>query len=240
MYALSPLARQSLSGALPTELDGEFSKPCALAHCSSRHCPILKDLGTLKSFRLNETMFWESDDATSYFMIKSGVVRGYRMLDDGRRQICRFVFPYDLVAHAFHCNYSYTAEAVMPVTALVIPRAGLDHCFDEIPCLRKLFLESLLEEMHQMQGQLLVLGRMSALERVAHFLYSLAKRTGANPLVLPMTRVDIADYLGLTLETVSRVTSRLKREGKIELLNTNEILISSPQGLSQDCHHIAA
>ncbi len=240
MYSLAPLSQLKPAGAQTIFIEKLPAKCCTLDKCTSMHCPVLRQLGTLKVYNHNETIFWESDKAASFFLIKSGVVRECRMLSDGRRQISRFIFPGDLFAHTDNGNYSNTAEAVTPVSVLVIPRPQLEQSLESTPCLRRLFLKNLQQELHQTQDQVLVLGRMSAVERVSHFLTSLADITGANPLELPMTRVDIADYLGLTLETVSRVISRLKREGKIELLDTNKILLSAPLKLSANSQHVAA
>lgn len=211
--------------------------------CSPDNCPVVNQLGTAKTFKSGETLFWEDDIADSYFLIESGVARGCRILSDGRRQICRFIFPGDLIAHSDRDTYPYIAEAITPVTARQIPRHQLDQAEHDTECVRKLVMNSVLAELHESQDQILVLGRMTALERVAHFLCALAKRSGANvrePVILPMSRVDIADYLGLTLETVSRVMSRLKREGKIKMISANRISVPNASTLVETCNRSAA
>ncbi len=198
-------------------------------------CPAIEEVGTPKTFGAGDTIFWEDDHASSYFIIESGVGRGCRILPDGRRQICRFVFPGDLIAHSDTGRYPYTVEAITPITAMVVPRVQFQHILERMDCIRKLLMDSMLAELRESQDQVLVLGRMTAVERVSHFFYTLATRTQTDPsqpLIIPMNRTDIADYLGLTLETVSRVIGRLKREGKIRLISANRIAIHSPSLLS--------
>ena len=206
-------------------------------------CPVIEKVGTPKSFRSGDPIFWEDDHAVSYYLIESGVGRGCRILPDGRRQICRFIFPGDLIAHSRTDKYPYTAEAITPVTAIVISRMHLQKEAESMACMRKLIMDSLLAELRESQDQILVLGRMTAVERVSHFLYLLAERTGTDPsqpIIIPMNRTDIADYLGLTLETVSRVIGRLKREGKIRLISANRIAVHSPSLLECDLENAAA
>ena len=98
-------------------------------------------------------------------------------------------------------------------------------------------MQAILEELHETRCQVMALGRLSALERVAQFLYTLATRTNTQSdgsFELPMTRLDIADYLGLTIETVSRVISRLKRDGTIQLLASDRVRIPDPEVFAND------
>ncbi len=211
--------------------------------CSMCECPLVGRLGKTRTFEAGEIVFWEGDRADRYFLIVSGVLRGCRLLSDGRRQINRFVFAGDLMAHSSTANYPYTAEAVTPVTLISLPRAALSDQAEEAACLRRLVVQSILSELHATQDQVLVLGRMTATERVLHFLMSLANRTGAEgaeAIELPMSRADIADFLGLTIETVSRVLSRFKREGKITMLGHNRIVFKDPKTLAPPSEELAA
>ncbi len=213
---------------------------CQNGKCGPGSCAILNQIGIKKVYQPGENIFWEDDEAEFYFLVKTGVVRGCRLLSDGRRQISRFIFSGDLIAHSSNGHYAYTAEAVTPVTVVVIPRCRLDQQVGQIECLRNLFTQSILDELQEAQEQVLVLGKMTATERVAHFLLNLAKHTPGGPdrpIEIPMTRSDIADHLGLTIETVSRVIGRLKRDGKIALLSTNRVSVPNPTRLSEplDC-----
>lgn len=202
---------------------------CKKGDCKTTHCPLLGDAGKAKAFAKGDVIFWDGDQNDSLYLIVSGVVRGSKLLSDGRRQICRFAFPGEILEYARKPQFPYTAEAITPVRAVAIPRHHLERTMNRIPCLRRLIMQVVLEELHDTRDQVLALGRLSATERVVHFLHNLARHMGADQdgaFELPMSRLDIADYLGLTIETVSRVISRLKREGKIRLLSSNRIAIT--------------
>lgn len=208
-------------------------------------CPLLRRLGKTRTFEAGEIVFWEGDKADKYFLVANGVLRGCKLMSDGRRQISRFVFAGDLMAHSSTAQYPYTAEAVTPVTLLALPRTAFDDQAEESACLRRLIHQSLLGELHDTQDQVLLLGRMTATERVFHFLRSLAERTSAeagpaDAIELPMSRADIADFLGLTIETVSRVLSRFKREGKITMLGHNRIIFRNRDDLTPPSEGMAA
>ena len=219
MTSMAPPHAVSASLEPPTALHGG---DCSQAQCEQTYwlphvCPAIQEIGTPKTFASGETIFWEDDHANFYFLIESGVARGCRILPDGRRQICRFIFPGDLIAHSQTERYPYTAEAITPVSAIAVPRTPLQQKTESKACLRKILTQSVLAELRESQDQILVLGRMTAVERVSHFFYLLAERTGTDPsqpIIIPMNRTDIADYLGLTLETVSRVIqpSKARRE----------------------------
>lgn len=171
------------------------------------------------AFALGQTLFFEGDRAVHYFEIVSGTVRCCRLTPDGRRQIYRFAGPGDILGLGDAAEHSYAAEAV---TAVVIRRhrlAALDGAMAVDAPLRDRVLAALRQELAAVRLQMLLLGQMSAMEKVATFLRILAAgaaESGA-PVHLPMRRADIADYLGLTIETVSRKLNELKRLGVIEL-----------------------
>lgn len=218
---------------------------CRPATCSMAECPLLKPLGKIKSYDSGDIVFWEGDDANRYYLVVSGVLRGCKLLSDGRRQISRFVFPGDLMAYSGTEQFPYSAEAVTPVTLLAIPRPGFDSTTEENSCLQRLVTKALLNELHDTQDQVLLLGRMTATERVLHFLAALARRTtedsDADGIVeIPMSRADIADFLGLTIETVSRVLSRFKREGKISMIGHNRIVLNEPEAFAVLSQELAA
>ena len=218
---------------------------CRPATCNMVECPLLKRLGKTKAYEPGDIVFWEGDEADRYYLVISGVLRGCKLLSDGRRQISRFVFPGDLMAYSGTEAFPYSAEAVTPVTVLAIPRPGFDTTTEENACLQRLVTKSLLDELRDTQDQVLLLGRMTAAERVSHFLAALARRTpapgGADGVVeLPMSRADIADFLGLTIETVSRVLSRFKRDGKISMIGHNRIVLNELAALADSSGELAA
>jgi len=210
---------------------------CGQGICSTQTCGLLRDVGKLKHFDKGDVIFWDGDDNDYLYLVLSGVVRGTKLLGDGRRQVTRFAFPGEVLEYSRRSRLPFTAEAITTVAAIAIPRLQLERIANATPCLRKLLMQTVLDELHETRCQVMALGRLSAIERVAQFLYTLAIRTDSQAdgsFNLPMTRLDIADYLGLTIETVSRVISRLKRDGKIQLLASDRVRIPDLDDFAND------
>lgn len=196
-----------------------------LAVCSGLNSASLLKLNrvtTQTRFDEGQTVIFEGDSATRSFILKSGVMRLSKMLADGRRQIIGFLFPGDFLGLGHSETYSYSAEALTPVTLCRIEQSRLPQLFEEIPGLEANILAAASDEISHVRQQLLTLGRKTARERVATFLVQIAcqaERHGQprSPLELPMSRADIADYIGLTVETVSRTLSRMSKDGIIRL-----------------------
>ena len=218
-------------------------RDCAKTKCTIAQCSLLHDVGKLKSYAKGDVIFWDDDKADTVFLIVSGVVRGTKLLSDGRRQVTRFAFKGELLEYSQHPAMPFTAEAITPVEVRCIPRRLLDAEMSATPCLQSLVMRAILDELHQTQCQVMALGRLSAQERVAQFLFNMRNRIGVGvdgAFDLPMSRQDIADHLGLTIETVSRVISRLKRDNKIRLLPFGRITIPDPTAFSDELLAVAA
>ncbi|UQV19146.1 helix-turn-helix domain-containing protein [Brevundimonas albigilva] len=170
------------------------------------------------------------------FNITSGSVRVYKLLPDGRRQITGFLFAGDFVGLATGEDYAFSAEAIEDATLCRFRKSDYRALIRQAPALESALLERATHELAAAQNQMLLLGRKTALERVASFLLNLPEdpvRPASDGLVrLPMTRAEIADYLGLTIETVSRVFSRLKTTGVIRLVSLHELRIEQPDRLA--------
>lgn len=180
----------------------------------------------------------EGDPAADLFNVVSGAVKLYKLLPDGRRQITGFLFPGDFLGIALNDIYVYTAEALTRVRLCRFPRPKLEVLLSEIPAFEHQLLGDVATELVAAQDQMLLLGRKTARERVASFLLMLAKRAerhgqSASPVVLPMSRADIADYLGLTTETVSRTITQLRKSQVIEATTRGEIAIRDRNALAQ-------
>ena len=182
-----------------------------------------------KDFRFSRgsTLFFDTDAAEFFFEIVSGTVRCCRLTRDGRRQIYRFAKAGDLLGVSCNDAYGFGAEAVTDVVVRRRRLAGLDAAMAADDGLRRRVLQALRDELAATRTQMMVLGRMSATEKIASFLLALAG-TACEPAAcihLPMTREDIADYLGLTIETVSRKINELHTLGVIQLETANRVLI---------------
>lgn len=178
-------------------------------------------------FSPGRSLFFAGDEASCFYEIVTGTVRCCRLTHDGRRQIYRFAGAGELLGLGGDEIHSFSAEAVTEVVAYRHRLASLDSAMAADRRLRGRVLESLRAELSAVRLQMLLLGRMSAAERVASFLTEFSRRyADAEGWVrLPMTRTDIADYLGLTIETVSRKINEFKRLKLIELTSPGEFRI---------------
>jgi len=193
-------------------------------------------LGNAISCDAKQSLFWEGDSAEYVYKVMRGVVCLYKLLPDGRRQVARFCCAGDLLGLGQRTVYQYTADTVTPVTLLRVRRTDLETEVESNMPLRNELLAVIGDELRAAQDQLVLLGRKSAIERVASFVDAMArqnKRQGDNALIvdLPMTRVDIADYLGLTHETVCRAFSQLKAQDVLNIYDHHLVEIRQPDTL---------
>jgi len=185
-------------------------------------------------FDRDEEIYGEGELAEFVYNVISGVVRTHRVLDDGRRQISSFYFPGDLFGLEVGEDHSATAEAVSTCEIGVIKRKALDRMTsDNCSAARELWALTS-QELNRAKAHLLLLGRKTAVERVASFLLDMADRSDDDEGVkIPMSRSDIADYLGLTIETVSRTLTQLERSGAIELPSCRHIVLRNRRALTR-------
>ncbi len=178
----------------------------------------------------------EGEKADSFFNITAGTAKLFKLLPDGRRQVTGFVGAGHFLGLAVSDTYAFSAEAIEPVRYCRFRRAKLRALLDDFPLMEKRLLEVAANELVAAQEQMLLLGRKTARERLASFLL-LQSRQGMpcgharQRFGLPMTRGDIADYLGLTIETVSRTLTRLRGEGLIDIESQSEVVVSEPGAL---------
>ena len=183
-------------------------------------------VSTLQCAKAGETLFTEGDDADGISEVVSGMLRLYKLLPDGRRQITGFLSAGQILALAPRGIHGYSAEAINDVTLCRYPRVGLDRLIDDVPALARRLLAVASHELCTAQDQMLLLGRKAAAEKVASFLLLMADQQGkGDEISVPMSRGDIADYLGLTTETVSRTLTKLKTMGLIALPAPNRVEI---------------
>jgi CRP/FNR family transcriptional regulator, nitrogen fixation regulation protein len=189
--------------------------------------------GFAMKFGRDEEIFGEGESADFVYKVHSGVVRTYRLLDDGRRQISAFHFPGDVFGIEVDDEHSTTAEAVIESEVGLVKRSALNRSTENDAGAARALWALTSRHLQRMQRHLVLLGRKTALERVASFLLSLAKQEGEQTVAIPMSRMDIADYLGLTIETVSRTLSQLEREAAIKLPNCRQIVLRDRGRLDQ-------
>ncbi|HKW55568.1 MAG TPA: helix-turn-helix domain-containing protein [Stellaceae bacterium] len=185
-----------------------------------------------------QAIFDEGDPAENVYNVNAGAVKIYKLLPDGRRQITGFLFAGDFLGLTYNDAYAYSAEALAQSRLCCFPRRKLEAMLEEMPRLEQRLLGMASHELASAQDQMMLLGRKSARERVASFILMLsdaASRRGqrVDTVFLPMRRSDIADYLGLTTETVSRTLTRLRAQGLIEFVNDKQIRLSNPEALAE-------
>ena len=174
----------------------------------------------------NEEIFGEGEAAGSVYRVLRGVVRTYRILADGRRQIAEFFLPGDIFGLEAGPEHGASAEAVTDCEVLAIRRSHLvERASHDASTAHKLWSLTL-NRLGRSEEHMLVLGRKNACERLAWFLIDMSVRIPApDRIELPMSRQDIADFLGLTIETVSRTMTQLQDEGVIALPSCRQVVM---------------
>lgn len=195
---------------------------------------LMDTVGIRKVFKPGQVIFLEDQPSDAVYQVVAGTVRCCRITTDGRRQISRFVSTDDEMALTAFKTYDYTAEAITEVVLLRCPRPAFEAALRSDETLRDSVFQRMASELTASRDQMVLLGQLNAAERAATFLLRLAGNS-AEPkgeLHLPMTRQDIADHLGMTLETVSRMFNKLKRTGVIEMPAPDRIRICDHDQLS--------
>jgi CRP/FNR family nitrogen fixation transcriptional regulator len=189
--------------------------------------------GFMMNFSRNEEIYGEEEEADFVYHIVSGVVRTTRMLSDGRRQVAGFYFPGDVFGLETSGAHSACAEAITDCRVALVKRAALERAADRDIAAARELRAIISTTLARMQAHMLLLGHRGAVERLAGFLLEMEARTaGQDAVDLPMSRVDIADYLGITFETVSRALTQLERDGVIALPTSRHIELRDRRALS--------
>ncbi len=174
-------------------------------------------MGAMMTYPRNTEIFGENEPAEYLYKIVSGSVRTYKILSDGRRQVGGFYLPGDIFGLEFADEHTLSAEAISDAKVLVVKRGALNTLAGRDPGVAQQLFALTGRELHRVQDRILLLIK-NARERVASFLLEMAERTSENNTIeLPMSRQDIADYLGLTIETVSRTLTALETASAIEV-----------------------
>lgn len=198
-----------------------------------------RQLGSAFRLSAGQPLFHEGDPATRVFTLTRGSLKLYKLLPDGRRQVTGFMHPGDFLGISVDDEHAFTAEAMEQAQLCAYPRARFDDFVESAAELERELYRLAAHELAAAQQQMVLLGRKTAAERVASFFLALAERAErhsggeARFIDLPMSRSDIADYLGLTKETVSRVIALLKRGRLIRLEALNRIEILDREGLEE-------
>lgn len=190
-------------------------------------------IGAAMTFARNEEVFGEGEQAEYLYQVRSGAIRTYKVLNDGRRQVGAFYLPGDVFGIEAGETHSFSAEAIVPSSVNVVKRSMINSRASGDSTLARQLLELTIDELQRTQAHILLLIK-TARERVAGFLLEMASRAKSrNEVDLPMSRQDIADYLGLTIETVSRTLTQLENASTIALPSSRRIVLCNQAALSR-------
>jgi CRP/FNR family nitrogen fixation transcriptional regulator len=210
-----------------------FARPAAPVRAGLAGEGPLGMIGVPMRFARNAEIYGEAEPAEYLYQVISGAVRTYRMLDDGRRQICAFYLPGDIFGFEAGDVHQATAEAIGEVQILLVKRSSMLVRAEHEKAVAKQLWMLAVRELQRVQQHSLVLIK-SAEQRVAGFLLEMADRGSSQAAIeLPMSRQDIADYLGLTIETVSRTFTHLVQSGMIALETSRRVRFCNRTALTR-------
>jgi len=177
----------------------------------------------------------DAERINTYAVVLSGVVKLAKSLSDGRQQIVSLQFAPDFLGRPFKSESALSAEAATDVSLCTFPKAALERLMQASPELERRLYRQALDELDQAREWIVTLGRKSAGEKIASFLLMIARNIDPNAdpdsdaanFELPLTRADIADFLGLTIETVSRQLTRLRTDKVISIENNRNVVVPS-------------
>ncbi len=182
--------------------------------------------GTRMRFHRNEEIFGQGEATDYVYRVVSGAVRTIRFSSDGRRQILNFYLPGDIFGLECGRQHTLSAEAITDTDVALVRRSLIDTAAAQDATAARALIDLVQRQLQNAQEHALVLGRKGAGERVAAFLLQLGDRvTSACEIDLPMSRADIADYLALTIETVSRAFTQMERDRTIALPSSRHVVV---------------
>lgn len=224
--------------------------PALCRACEARHRGIcgalnanqlleLSKHSTRKAIEPGSQVFSDTDEVVNYSNILNGVVKLTKILADGRQQIVGLQFAPDFLGRPFQSERNIDAEAATGVSLCSFPKSAIDRMIADTPELEHRLLQQTLKELDEAREWMVTLGRKTAAEKVASFLLLIADHANPEsghtdgPIVfdLPLTRADIADFLGLTIETVSRQLTKLRKDGVIHIEHNRHITVPNIERL---------
>ncbi len=235
MLAQAPIRPHQFRPFIPATRSPVSPAP-ALTESFDSHEPLAQSMqlmGAVMSYPRNTEIFGENEPADYVYKVLSGSVRTYKILSDGRRQIGGFYLPGDVFGLQFAEEHTFSAEAIADTKVQVVKRSALTALAGRDATIGRELFDLTSRELRRMQNRILLLVQ-SAQERVASFLLEMAERGAAGNVVeLPMSRQDIADYLGLTIETISRTLTGLELAAAIEVPASRRIVLRNRSALNR-------
>lgn len=234
----------------PADLPLNFCQACTVrnraicADLESDEVDLLNKIGRRRKLEAGEQLLWEGDEAVLVANVIDGVLKLSSQTMDGKEQILGLAYPSDFLGRPFGNTTPYGVEALTEAHVCVFKRSDFDRFASEHPRLEHKLLQRTLTELDRTRRWMLLLSRMTAQQRLCTYLIEMEERMapagcapsladhGPKTLTLVLSRQQIADVLGLTIETVSRQFSKMKREGIIDLPSRREVVILDPDALA--------
>ena len=213
------------------------------AYCEKAELMILEAMKSYKTYSPGEAIIWAGDEMRFVGSVVSGVASLSQTMEDGRKQMVGLLLPSDFVGRPGRSHAAFDVEATSEVTLCRFERKPFEKLLNDVPHLRQRMLEMALDELDAAREWMLLLGRKTAREKISSLIYIIALREAdlklgsgsvAVEFDLKLTREAMANYLGLTLETVSRQVNALKKDGVIDLLGKRQVRIRDIARLLQE------
>ncbi len=194
------------------------------ARCDTDELDLLAAIKTYKTIPAGQPIGWRGDDLTHFSSVVSGIASLTRTLEDGRTQMVGLLMPSDFVGRPGRDTVEFDVTAITDVTLCRFERRPFEDLVEDVPHISQRMMEMALDELAAAREWMVLLGRKTAREKIATFLEMVVRRSsiqgqGADSFELPLTREEIADFLGLTLETISRQLTQLKKEGVVRFID---------------------
>lgn len=235
--------------SIPSEAALNFCQACAVrnraicADLDDNEIRVLNSIGRRRHLDAGEQLFWEGDEAIVVANVIEGLLKLSTQTSDGKEQILGLAYPSDFMGRPFGTSTPYGVEALTPALVCTFQRSDFDRFAREHPRLEHKLLERTLSELDRTRRWMLLLGRMNAEQKLATFLLDMADRLApkgcvpidqvSNSFELPLSRQQIADVLGLTIETVSRQFTKFRKQGLIDLPSRREAVIQHRERLEE-------
>lgn len=191
------------------------------ARCDDDELAVLEKIKSYRSFRAGETILWRGDDLSHVSSVVSGIATLSKTLDDGRMQMVGLLLPSDFIGRPGRKTLDFDVTAASDVTLCSFERKSFERILVDTPHISQRLVEMAMDELDAARDWMVLLGRKTAREKLASFIQMLVQRSHIEGmdipnLSLPLTREEIASYLGLTLETVSRQFTQFRKDGIVE------------------------
>jgi len=206
------------------------------ARCDDQELALLEGIKTYKTIEAGQPIGWRGDDLTHFSSVVSGIATLNRTMEDGRTQMVGLLLPSDFIGRPGRNEIEFDVTAVTTVTLCRFERKPFEKLVRDVPHIAQRMMEMALDELQAAREWMVLLGRKTAREKIATFLEMVVRRSRVpgqkvNEYALPLTREEVANFLGLTLETVSRQLSSLKKDGIISFVDRRRFVVQDLSGL---------